>query len=81
VKNPVKQTELLKECLSTQILLGFLYGHYIVSSGTVSLKSMGDTSGGSLVSQKEKNNQLRKIKLGSAALLGLKCGIHISSSG
>ncbi len=41
----------MKECLSTQILLEFLYGHYIISSDKVSLKSMGDTSGGSLVSR------------------------------
>jgi hypothetical protein len=40
----------MKEAIAAQILLGFLLGHYIVFIDGVSLKSEGDTWGGSLVS-------------------------------
>jgi hypothetical protein len=40
----------MKEAIATQILLGFLLGHYVVFIDEVSLKSEGDTWGGSLVS-------------------------------
>jgi hypothetical protein len=39
----------MKEAIATQILLGFLLGHYVVFIDGVSLKSEGDTWGGSLV--------------------------------
>jgi hypothetical protein len=42
----------MKEAIATQILLGFLLGHYVVFIDGVSLKSEGGTWGGSLVSLK-----------------------------
>jgi hypothetical protein len=45
----------LKETIATQILLGFLLGHCIVSTGKVLLKSVRGTWGGSLVSVGAKN--------------------------
>ncbi len=41
----------MKEAIATQILLGFLLGHYVVFIDGVSLKSEGGTWGGSLVSR------------------------------
>jgi hypothetical protein len=41
----------MKEAIATQILLGFLLGHYLVFIDGVSLKSEGGTWGGSLVSR------------------------------
>ncbi len=40
----------MKETIATQILLGFLLVHYVVSIDKISLKSEGDTLEGSLVS-------------------------------
>jgi hypothetical protein len=40
----------MKEAIATQILLGFLLGHYVVFIDGVSLKSEGGIWGGSLVS-------------------------------
>jgi hypothetical protein len=40
----------MKEAIATQIFLGFLLGHHVVFIDEVSLKSEGDTWGGSLVS-------------------------------
>ncbi len=41
----------MKEAIATQILLGFLLGHYLVFIDGVSLKLEEDIWGGSLVSQ------------------------------
>jgi hypothetical protein len=50
VENLVKRTSLLKETIATQILSGFLLGHYVVFIDGVSFKSEGGAWEGSLVS-------------------------------
>jgi hypothetical protein len=51
VKNPVRQTYILKEAIGTQIRVGFLLRHYIVFTNKNSLRLEGDIWGGSLISR------------------------------
>jgi hypothetical protein len=74
VENLVKRTSILKEAIATQILLGFLLGHYVVFIDGVSLKSEGGTWGGSLVSLENRSEMnTKKCKEGQRkTILSLK---------